>query len=173
MTINYFHSECFDQVLSSQYQQLIDSHLEAIRDAQGKLTRQQSFLDASARLRPAECDDLHATLRIFLKAVEDFEALLNDGESLLNGAASKRFRILVSLYYTGDDIRKILPLLSDFRAICLEASRETYEALHGLRSRIGHLLQVSRGLERETQEMLATLDFGAMSNSPTGVDYIN
>jgi hypothetical protein len=173
MPIYFSHNEHFDQAISSHYQQLIDSHLKAIREIQNRLARQQTVLDSVARLRPAECDDLHSALRLFQKAVQDFEALLHDGGSLLGEAAANRFKILVSLYYTGENIRTLLPLISRFRAVCLESSRDTYETLETIRYQLGQLLQVSRGLEPETKEMLADLDFAAMSNWPSDTDYIN
>lgn len=166
MTINRFYNERYNEVLSDRYQQLIHSHLDAICKARDGLANKQQLWDVKERLRPAECDDMMSKLRTFRESVRSFAELLKDGSKLPDGAASKRYKIFVSLSYTEEHIKQVIPLLSLFRTVCLETSRETYELLEEIRYKISRLLRVSDALEPETREMLTKTMIGSPIKLP-------
>ena len=154
MTVNHFQNEYYDKALSNRYQQLICTHLDAILDARYKLTGGQQLLGAKEKLRPVECDDIMLKLRTLLNSVRNFEELLKDNAKLPYGEASKRYKIFVSLNYTEEHIKQVIPLLSSFRSVCLESSTETYELLEEIRHKVDTLLRISEILEPEAKELL-------------------
>jgi hypothetical protein len=176
MRKNYFISETRNPVLLVRYQQAIRSHLDAIRKARRLLVEEQNRLEAKTRLKPAECDTLSSSLRALLEAVRNFEELLKDGSNLPQSAAPKRYKVFISLNYTGRLIQQILPLLASFRKICLQSSQDSYKMLDELRRKVNILVRASEALEPESKEMLTRVfseNFIILPVGPQNIDCKN
>ena len=173
MTINYSQNEHYDTVSLNGFQQLIFSHLDAISDARFGIVDGRQLLESKESLRPMECDDILLSLRVLLDSVRSFEGLLKNNINVPSTVAPKRYKVFVSLNYTEEHIKQVIPLLSSFRSICLESSQETFELLEEIRYKVNLLLRIIETLEPETEELLNKSFIGSIAESSGRVQYVS
>jgi hypothetical protein len=174
--MNLFHNENYDQFLVNKYKQMISFYLEAISDAQRGLAGYYRSFELKERLRPVECDEIRSVLQGLLLSVREFGQLLKDDKNIPQVAASKRYKVYISVSYIENHLKEVLALVSALRAICLESSQETYETLEEIRGGTKVLLRESEVLVGETKEMLTKIHVGnsiAFPAWPHRADYEN
>jgi hypothetical protein len=154
-TSAYHFVKTYSEKLSpSRYQELLLARLDAINQARKELVTWNQSLSTHEGLRPVECDELSSSLLVFLGSLRLFDDLLKDGTKLPDNVIPKRYQMYITLSNAREDAHEALPLISSYRTVCLDSSREAFELLSELKNQLNLLLKTGECLEMETEEML-------------------